>query len=228
MILSSELNRIFFFNMPSWRSSGFARDDFDADIIGTSDCNKYIPTYAIYGHVGHVFEHKTTGEEKTVLEYSLPKGLQYGSRRYDTLFGTLQNGISIKKFVFRLGGEEHSVNCFRGVIYNDERDILLCLGIDPEYAINTPTAELEREIDETQLVLFVSEKLQQPRYKNLRKKLETEYIEVAKSKGIDVIYTNRINNWLFKNNFKPPKFRSVIEMNKHLTEDIPIEFILGE
>ena len=33
--------------------------------------------------------------------------------------------------------------------------------------------------------------------------------------------TSRINNWLFKNNVKPLKFKTVIQMNKHLKEEVP-------
>ena len=58
-------------------------------------------------------------------------------------------------------------------------------------------------------------------YKNFRKKLTELYIDPAKNLGIDVINTSRATNWLFKNNVKELKFKTVVAMNKHLKDELP-------
>ena len=69
--------------------------------------------------------------------------------------------------------------------------------------------------------VFISNLIDDPLYKNIKKKLNDLYIDIAKQVGLDIVTTSRINNWLFKNNVKPLKFKTVMQMNKHLKEEVP-------
>ena len=51
------------------------------------------------------------------------------------------------------------------------------------------------------------------------------YINEAKLLDLDIIISNRIVNWVFKNNVKPLKFKSVVKMNKHLKDEVPMRIL---
>lgn len=217
------MDRVFSFHLPSYLSGGFRSSDFSLEGIGTSDCNTYIPAYSIYGNELHTFINKDDENDKLeILEYSIPNISNSGTRRYNDLISALRLGCIPNKFYYKLGNVQYGVNMFRGILYTDEYEVLMCLGINSKYVMNTDIQDIINSPDISQFALFISKRFNEnPIYKNLRKKLEIEYVNPIKEEGIDVIETSRLTSWLFKNNFKPPKFKSVIEMNNHLKNEIP-------
>lgn len=206
-----------FFDFRVSNSSGlFSSSLFETNLIGTSDCNLFVPLYSLLGHTLLTFP----GDVK-VLEYSLPGTTSYyAGRQYSRVISELIQGIYIARFPFRILGEEHEVFIFRGIIYDEDQNILMSLSVESEYVVNTPYEDICENADPNKFVLFVSSTFREPKYKNLLKKIETLYINPLKEMGVDVIETSKINYWLFKNNFEKPKFKSLKELNNHLKEDI--------
>lgn len=199
------------------RVSGFDIEDFKSSVIGHSDSNEYIPV------VNYLHHDLLEINNNTVLEYSKPLSINRvgDTRRYDTLFSRLFNANYPGKFTYKLGSEIKSLFYHRGMIYTEQGDILLCLAINTNYAMSANTATVQVQPDNKKFLLFISDKFSEPDYKNIKKKLETTYIANCKLAGIDVLNTSRIEDWLYSNNYEAPRFKSVIELNKHLKEDIP-------
>jgi len=210
------------------RPSSFGRVSegyFNFNKLGTSDCNMFIPVYALKQN-SYIFNFTDIGVK--VIEYCLyrPHTVYSPYRKYDRLQSDLISCYSeSRRYLFKIGVETHFIHVNRGILYDNE-DILMCLAVSSEYAINNTIEEISERPNNNEFVLFVSNKFKEAKYKNVRKKLELNYISKVKELGIDIIETSKIDNWLFKNNFKKPKFKTVLEMNKHLKEELPNKVLL--
>lgn len=224
------LNNIISFNLPLIRNNdgsyvnGFRPEDFKTDLIGTSDCNLFIPFFGLLNHNLITFNNKP---DLKILEYSMPvyRTANY-HRSYDRLIDYFATGSTPCSFIFKIAGVEHKVHTHRGVLYDNDGDILMCLAIEKEYALNTPIDVLTNSLNNTKIVLFISTKFGLPIYKNIKKKMDTTYVSNCRRAGIDVMTTVRINDWLFKNNFKLPIFKNVLESIKYLKEEVPKNLLI--
>jgi len=203
---------------------GFPEEDFRTGLIGTSDCNTFIPIIALMNHTLLEFE------DTKVIEYSMPisSHVYSATRQYNTLLDGLVRASRPVKFDYRLQGVSHTLYAHRGVLYSQDGKILMCLAVDRDYGFTIPISESEPniEMDTTKFLLFMTSDFDAPEYKNVKKKLESLYVEKCKAHNIDIVYTSRVEQWLFKNNFKVPAFKSVIEMNKHLKEEVPKNLLM--
>ena len=145
----------------------------------------------------------------------------YKKSRDKSRFYTKLSSLNPIKYNFKLAGVNHNLNVDKGLVYDNNGSILMCLAINKEYLFNVSTEVLQTAPDYTKFVIFISNMIDEPIYKNIKKKLNELYIDIAKEIGLDIVTTSRINNWLFKNNVKPLKFKTVAEMNKHLKEEVP-------
>ena len=217
------LNQVVSFSSPSYNNGDFNREDFKTDLIGTSDCNMFVPFYSIFGHEFITFE----DNEVKVLEYCLPNSNSlYSVRQYDALIRLLIHTQNPQKYNFKLQEVDYDLNVHRGILYDNNKNILMCLAINSEYLLNTPIEEIASSPDINQFVLFISHEFDNPIYKNVKKKIDLKYLSRIRQLNIDIIETNKINHWLFKNNFKQPKFKNVVEMNKHLKEEVPMNLLI--
>ena len=194
--------------------------DFRTRTIGTSDCVRYMPVYSIFSHRKYEF-----AQEKVVYEWclpSIPGDTRLRRRRqYSQLIHTLIGGSTPLHYVYKLRGIEHAIQIHRGLIYEGDK-VLMCLGIDSEYVFSNTLESLKSRDNSKKLTLFINNDFaEDPKYKNIYKKVFLMYIKELKDKGVDVVYTSRLNSWLFSNNFKIPKFKKVTEMLKHLKEEVP-------
>ena len=207
-------------NLNSIIQTTFAESNYRTIITGTSDCNEYIPVYAISSHTLLTFKDSNT----KVMEYSMPiNDLQSYNyvRTYFDLIQRIKDSRNPCKYNFKVAGVNHNLNLDRGMVYDNNGNVLMCLAINKDYLFSVDSEVLKTNPDYTQFVVFISNLLDDPTYKNIKKKLNELYIDVAKQVGLDIVTTSRINNWLFKNNVKPLKFKTVIQMNKHLKEEVP-------
>jgi len=216
-------------NIISLRPITFGRtlveDMFNFNKLGTSDCNMFIPVYALK-HNTYTFDFADIGVK--VIEYALFKPLSLYSpfRNYDRLQTELVGCYDgTKRYMFKIGLETHFIHVSRGILFDNE-DVLMCLAVSSEYATKNTLQEISDSPDINEFVLFVSDKFRETKYKNVKKKIDLNYISKIKELGIDVIETSKIDNWLFKNNFKKPKFKTVLDMNKHLKEELPSKVLL--
>ena len=207
-------------NLSSIIQTNYAENNYRTRITGTSDCNEYIPVYAISCHKLLIFKDSNT----KVMEYDMPIGdiQEYNYvRTYSDLIFKIKDARNPCKYNFKVAGVNHNLNVDRGIVYDNDGNVLLCLAINRDYLFNVDPDVLKTNPDYTQFVVFISNLIDDPLYKNIKKKLNDLYIDIAKQVGLDIVTTSRINNWLFKNNVKPLKFKTVMQMNKHLKEEVP-------
>lgn len=207
-------------NLSSIIQTNYVENNYRTRITGTSDCNEYIPVYAISSHTLLTFK----DSDIKVMEYNMPifEIQSYNCiRTYSDLIRRIEDSRGPRKYNFKLAGNNHNLNVDRGIVYDNDGNVLLCLAINRDYLFNVDPDVLKTNPDYTQFVVFISNLLDEPIYKNIKKKLNELYIDVAKQVGLDIVTTSRINSWLFKNNVKPLKFKTVIQMNKHLKEEVP-------
>ena len=200
----------------------YTEANFRTPIVGTSDCNEFIPVYTIANHKLLIFKDL----DIKVMEYSMPSInlTSYSSRilrSYNDMCNHLKNSNIPIKYSFKVAGVSTHVYLIRGMVYDSLGNILMCLAINKDYLFNISADTLKTTTDATKFVLFLSDLLDDEMYKNFRRKLKELYIDPAKNLGIDVINTSRITNWLFKNNVKELKFKTVVAMNKHLKDELP-------
>ena len=192
--------------------------------VGTSDCNDYFPIFALGAHRAL----KIMPEDVTVVEYCMPvtePGTQYNaSRVYSDLLYHLKDHSSTNKpakYRFIIGGEMKFLNINRGILFEDDGTILMCMALKTKYILSTPKEAIIAGTPADKYALFISDKFSDPIYKNVKKKLTENYINVAKEAGIDIIESKRVNSWLFNNNVEKRKFKNVTDMKKHLRDEVP-------
>lgn len=191
--------------------------------IGSSDCNDYIPVVSLFINTLLQFDNL----EIPILEYGLLKNVNndyFPIRTYSSVLSELKRNIFPVQFNFKIQGNNHYLFISKGIIYDKEENVLMCLAIKSDYAINNFNSFANYNsffIDPDKFVLYVSDKLNDPIYKTFKKKLSIEYIENIRQLGIDIIETKKIKERLFRNNFRLPKFKSIIDMNKYLKEEVP-------
>ena len=207
-------------NLSSIIQTNYAEINYRTRITGTSDCNEYIPVYAISNHKLLVFKDSNA----KVMEYNMPindiQDYNY-VRTYADMIIKIKDARNLCKYNFKVAGVNHNLNLDRGMVYDNNGNILMCLAINKDYLFSLDSEVLKTNPDYPQFVIFISNLLDDPLYKNIKKKLNELYIDIAKQIGLDIVTTSRINNWLFKNNTKPLKFKNIIQMNKHLKEEVP-------
>ena len=207
-------------NLNSIIQTNYAEINYRTRITGTSDCNEYIPVYAISNHKLLVFKDSNA----KVMEYNMPindiQSYNY-VRTYADMIIKIKDARNPCKYNFKVAGVNHNLNLDRGMVYDNNGNILMCLAINKDYLFSLDSEVLKTNPDYTQFVIFISNLLDDPLYKNIKKKLNELYIDIAKQIGLDIVTTSRINNWLFKNNTKPLKFKNIIQLNKHLKEEVP-------
>jgi len=217
-----DIDTIFNFSLPSSMRAGFPDSYFETIKVGTSDCSEYIPAFALFGHELHVFENEDKTNRVEVMEYHMPtprRGYEY--RQYHRLILELKSATYPSKFIFKVAGVTHSINVFRGIVCDEHYNILMCLGLKSDYVMSVTRDVIRSSPDADKMMLFISDKFSEDKYKNLRKKLEVQYISLIRDANIDVIETKKIDKWLYSNNFKAPNFKSIMEMKKHLREEVP-------
>lgn len=203
-----------------------ASDQLEPSRIATSDCSKYIPMYAIKNNTVIHFDSEEK-ESYKVLEFQMPSinRVRHLNRRNIDFLRALKNTDYLCKFTFKVAGEEHFIFLYRGVIYNQEKEFLMCLCIDSEFVAENTIPDIDSNEDFSKYLLLISEKFKDPKYKNILKYLEKTYIAEIKELKIDVLETVRIESWMFQNNFEIPKFNNINDLKKHLQEEIPKEIL---
>ena len=187
--------------------------------VATSDCNNYIPVYAIVKHM--LISIQNDDETlNNVLEYSKPifgQGMSRTRSYADLIFGLTIN-TNMSAYSFKVGEEQHQVYFERGLLLDIDKNILMCMAIDTEYLLNTDVSIVKANPNGHKFTLFITDKFRDPKYKNVRKKVETEYIDRVRNFGLDVIETSKIDEKLFKNNVKPHTFKTIAKMKEYLKE----------
>lgn len=209
----------------SYGTSDYRQTDYTTGLIGTSDCNMFVPFYAVFAHQLLSLQEG----QVQVMEYQVPSDVSVGrsrtDRQYAVLLNNLRNARRPKKYAYMLAGLEHTFDYHKGFIAKEGR-VLMCLGINSEYIMETPFTEIQDNPDISKFTLFISNAFEEDEtLKNIRKRVNTEYIADCKAVGIDIMYTSRIEEWLYSNNYTAPNFANVVEMMQHLKE-VPASLLI--
>jgi hypothetical protein len=190
---------------------------FMNDIIGTSDCNTHIPLYSLFIHTLYNFQ------DRKIIEYTLPNtDIGVNSGRYPNLFQVLNANGMFLKFTYKVENVYKVIYCTKGLIYDENNKILMCLCLESSLIENFNLQEIFQITDTSKFVLMLSTSfLTDPIYKNVRKKILEKYETICREEKIDILHTHSIEDKLFKNNVQNRKFKSVIEMKKYLKEEVP-------
>lgn len=208
----------------SIKAGRYDKSDYKTRTIGTSDCNSYVPFYAVF------FNNLITFVKNNVqvLEYSAPVfKSQYNLTSYISLLSYLSTTERPLTLRFKKQNEYHFLGIHRGLIYDAQGNILMCLAINSDYLLKTPLDTIISNPDFNQFTLFVDRSFTtNPLYENLKKKLTNSYIAECESLNIDIVNTFSIKERLFKNNYKLPEFKTVTDMKKFLKQEVPKTILL--
>lgn len=189
--------------------------------VGTSDCNEYIPVYSLIAHNLLVIS-----DEIRVLEYNMPNSDMLASlvtnvRTYSSVINYLLNSVTPVIFNFKVAGVPQEVFLYKGIAYNRDGKILACLAINTQYLFGVDNLDqFKATPDASKFIIVTTDTLDLEIYKNFKKKLYEVYITPLLDLGVDLVLTRKPQDWLFKNNVEPEKFKSAIELRRHL-KDVP-------
>lgn len=94
---------------------------------------------------------------------------------------------------------------------------LLVLAIRSSYYKQAKQDNIAGKLNLSNFALFIDNSFKDDdTYKLVYKKLKKDYIDKAEDCGIDIIYTNSIEDRLYRNGCKKPKFKNINEMNSFL------------
>lgn len=197
--------------------------EFDANpfVIGTTNKNDYFPIYS-------VFENDNNGPDNLLSEhivdeiflYKKPSNFCYtktGIGRYGDLFSVLSDSGKVRVYAFTHNEVPYYLNCMKGYIADKDDNILLILTTN-SYDVFDRNDKLNFKC----LKLFVSNELVVNEiYKNLFKKINSEYLQYCYENDIEVVFTNslKIQKEVYSNDFDV-SFNNLEELNNHLNSGI--------
>ena len=203
-----------------FRDTGYI-GKFKGSKTGTSDCNQFVPLHSVQAH--NLLE-LVNGVR--VMEYTtatITRGNEANAySRYDQLLTLLTRGDQVTCFRYLLGGVPQYVYSMKGILMDEEGEVLMCIGLESNYVLNTDIDIIRLTPDKEKCVIFFSnDYCNNPKYKNLKKKLDTTYISFCIELGMDIIQTEKIDKWLYKNNFTGTKFKTVVAQMRFLKDEVP-------
>lgn len=196
------------------------------EIIGVTDCNAYFPFYAALSHRNNRRYVNNYGPEiseqivRDIFSYHKPylKPEKINRRpngsQYSDMF-MFMDGLDVATYGFKFEEETHLVVCCKGYLADVDDNILLLLCSN---SMELFRDERNTELKSENLRLYVSSELIiNEKYKNLYKKIHTEYINSCCELDIEVIYTTskKIENSTFDNGFKI-EYKNLTELDEHL------------
>lgn len=202
-------------------------------IIGTTDKNEYYPAYAASDNLLNDYyrgnERLSENVLNDILLYKKPVNnaitKRSGMSKYADLFYNLQYSINSDVFEFVVNDVHYYLTCSKGYIADIDDNILLMLCTNNEDLFDD-----RGNLQSKNLKLFVSNRLiNDSIYKNIFKKIDSEYIHFCYENDIDVVFTtsDKIQNTVFSNNFEV-KFDNLTELNDHLNSGVGNNLFFSE
>jgi hypothetical protein len=141
--------------------------------------------------------------------------------KYDAFLGQLTAGISRAVFALTAAAEETNiVTCLKGFIADTRNRPLLVLTTSTKHCFQYSQETGEEELLTDKLRLYVStEFMSNPIYKNLYKKVYTEYIQECFEAGVEVVFTTSdiIDNLMYQTEFELD-YKNLTELSQHLSD----------
>lgn len=181
------------------------------NLDGVSLDNEYFPSFSVVINKG-VYG-------KKVVHYGIPSK-RYNSnsllKTYPKFFRALEYySLPVK---FKTSTMTFDLYCFKGCIYCIENDIpkvLFMVGIKTSHIPNLGRQTFPE--DYVNYAIFVSyDFANDAKYRNVYKKVYDTVVLSHIQKGVEFRITNNIEKRYFKNNNKPPKFKTFKELDEYL------------
>jgi len=187
---------------------------------------KYIPlmTYLNLYHIN-------TELELVSLVLKKPSSVE-GDYLYGNSSAKLLSYLSTSVFLRRIETNGLIIHVGKGVIYDDENNILLSLSIETQFIVDalvndtynwSSLFEANRNfVGYEPFIMFVStEFANDKKFAVLYRRIKKIYLDFCFEKGIEMrlISSSKIEKNTFTNNLKI-KFNSLTELNRHLTEEV--------
>lgn len=200
----------------------------DISVIGTTDSNEYFPFYALIDTEHNYYEEQIMEQIiGNVSSYCKPSGSHrtWSVSGYPNLFKALTNQLSAKLYVFKNGDDVHEVSVGKGFIMDDNNDFLMLLTTNEDISWNEM---IEKGYSNLRLYLS-SDFITNPIYRNLYKKMTTDYLSEFFKLGIEVVFipTKEIEKRCFSNAFQV-EFDSLQELDEHLNSGLGVGLIRTE
>ena len=129
-------------NLSSIIQTNYVENNYRTRITGTSDCNEYIPVYAISSHTLLTFK----DSDIKVMEYNMPtseiQSYNYVRTYYD-LIQRIKDSRGPCRYNFKLAGNNHNLNVDRGIVYDNDGNVLMCLAINKDYLFSVDSEVLK-------------------------------------------------------------------------------------
>lgn len=157
--------------------------------------------YSIYqtppSHVGYGTTNKIANFKRALEGYAGPLTYLKGEHRYEV----------IKNCIFtREGGQRDKM--------------LYCLAIKTDYLLGTPGSDARPDfnnLDYTKLIILLDRNFTEaPDRRLMYNFLKREVIQPLLDLGIDMVITNSVNRWCFKDSASPVNFNTMSEMREFL------------
>jgi len=192
-------------------------------VIGTTNRNEYFPVYTIFENQALNNNENKLSEHliNNIFLYKKPENQTHtkvGTGRYDDLFTVLRDSGKVRVYTFVYNEVNYYLNCIKGYIADENDNILLILTTNSFNIFKEDTGDLKTN----HLKLYVSNELViNEIYKNLFKKINSEYIEYCYNNDIEVVFTNskKIQKAVYSNDFNV-KFNNLEELNIHLKSGV--------
>lgn len=143
----------------------------------------------------------------------------FTSRRYEDFNRQLKEGALLLHFVFNVSEGSQSLIVSRGHIETLENKTLLSMSIHRDSVNKFFSEGGSDNLEPKDLKLYVNTELKTNAiYRNVYKQIKKEYIDRVQSIGIDIVYTEDIDKYLYKPGYVMPTFSSTTARREYLKE----------
>lgn len=200
--------------------------------IGSSDVSGYCPFYCFANgilsrnNLLDIVVDEDNSDKKSGYIWYLPDNTSNLSviTNYSKLLNSLAVCLHLKKYTYTLTGETHTLKVMKGYIGDEEGNTLL-ITVSNKSKINSID-----DIPNKVKILLNKDFMSNPIYKNVYRKIFSEYIQPALDIGVGLYVTSNeeINEMVFSNSFNTSDFNSITELKQKLNNILSNTSIMGD
>lgn len=185
----------------------------NTDIVSTSKLNAYIPFYAMLK--GTVIKNSddltivyglpnfpSLSEYRLITKYSNAVAHMCDRTRLAT-FRTTRNSLTYVLTKGFLGFVDENHNVVPLIVLTVKSDSLQTLDKD--------------NLDKSKFCLLINNRVYNSQHALMYKNMRKYYVDTLTLEGVDILYTNDINKWIYNDTKFIPKFNSILDLQKHLS-----------
>lgn len=187
----------------------------ETDKQSSSKLNCLVPFYSLF--IGKTI---IRGEDKTLL-YSSPDTSEelesysyYILKKYEQAVNHMRDSLGLKILKTTRNPNLYLLTKgflgFRGDDFNIHHLIVLCVKSKDIYSLD------KANLDKTKFCLVIDNKVFEKQHVLMYKNIKKYYIDPLIKEGVDVMYTNNSDKWIYNQIDFIPKFNSITDLQQHL------------